>query len=196
VRGQYQPELKWYALMTHFGRERKIQERILNEFGARIDEVLIPELSGGQSPETPRNKRELLVSNHLFLRCRMNDEIYMTISAYPGVFSILGRAYRIPSVIADEEIRAFKSLLGADPRPHMASRLNIGAPVRIIHGLMKGLQGRIVEVHSRLIKIETNFSFLGNESVVVVAVPREHVWIDEQRADSGSPAMNQPLLVH
>ncbi len=109
----------------------------------------------------------------------MNDTIYEKISSYDDVFQILGRAYRIPAHIEDSEIAHLKAILVHQPRPITAALLNVGAPVVVTEGLMRGMRGRIIEAASRRVKIETHFSFLDHTTGIVIVVPWEMVELDD-----------------
>jgi transcription antitermination factor NusG len=181
MRGKYPEGLNWYAVMMHSGRERRVRERILFDCSDRgAVEVLLPERKGGatgrQGKRTPPG---LLFPCYVFLRCRMDDEIYMRISAYEDVFQVLGRAYRIPSVIDDAEIAHLKGVLMSEPRPEMMSRLNVGDQAVVIQGMMEGMRGRVLEFNARFVKLETCFSFLDNGTSIAVHVPRAHVRLEK-----------------
>jgi len=177
MRGKYPDGFNWYAAMMHSGRERRVRERVLHDFSDRgVEEVLLPELRAGASGRPgKRTQPNLLFPCYVFFRCRMDDEIYVRISAYEDVFQILGRAYRIPSVIDEAEIAYLKGVLTSHPRPEMMSRLNVGGQAVVIQGMMEGMRGRVLEFNARFVKLETCFSFLDNGTSIAVHVPRAHV---------------------
>ena len=189
LRGQYADAPQWYGVLTQVGRERKAREKILGSFGHDgIEEILLPELSGelradaGSSTESP-----LLFTGHIFLQCRMHDELYMQVCAYPEVMKILGRAFRIPSVIDNQEMQIFKGVLETFPVPCLAPRVSVGTAVQVISGLMDGMRGKVIETSASHVKIQTDFSFLGKETGIVVAVPRDQVAPLERPALSLQP---------
>jgi transcription antitermination factor NusG len=157
TRGRYAPEPAWYCVMTHCGRERRVRDRVLLDFGddgAR--EVLLPEIkSNGHGRKTNGNLPDLLFSSYVFLYCTMSDNLYMSVHDYPDVFQILGRAYRIPSIIDETEITHLKGVLETNPIPRLSSRLNIGSPAVVTKGIMEGMRGRVVEMNAKYIKLET-----------------------------------------
>jgi transcription antitermination factor NusG len=177
-RGQYDSAVRWYAVMTHWGRERKIRDQVQRDFGAAgVQELLLPELTGEDS-DAGGKRGELLFGGHLFLRCQMSDDIYMGLANHPWVFKVFGRAFRIPDVIGDHEMDIFKRVLVSVPRPCLVTRSLIGTTATVSEGLMAGLQGRVVGVSSKFVKLETRFSFQDHTSSVVVSVPQEHVILD------------------
>jgi len=193
MRGQYPLDLAWYAVMTHCGREGEIRDRLsLDCPGHEGAEMLLPELKASAAfGNGKRRLPQLLFSSYVFLRCVMNDEVYMSVSSYAGVVQILGRAYRIPYAIADSEITHLKGVLASVPQPRLAARLNVGTEVVVTEGLMNGMRGRIVEVNNRHVKLETHFSFLDIGTSIVVVVPRDQV----EPAGSGWPERSHNVLV-
>jgi len=181
MRGRYPMDPKWYAVMTHCGREHEVYDRIAQGFaGDGVDQIFLPELKAhGKSPNGRHKRHSLLFACYVFLRCRMSDEIYMEISAYETVYSILGRAYRIPSAIEDTEMTHLKGILTTYPAPMMSPRLNIGAEALVTKGLMEGMRGRVVEYNANFAKIETCFSFFDNGTSVIVHVPLSQLRLEE-----------------
>jgi len=181
MRGRYPLDPKWYALMTHCGRERQVRDKVLLGFSDDgVGEVLLPELKARRKAANGKsNLPELLFSSYVFLHCRMNDELYMTVSAYSDVFSVLGRAYRIPHIIDDTEIIHLKGVLASHPVPTLSPRLNVGAGAVVTRGLMEGVQGRVVEFNSHFAKLETYFSFFDNGTSIIVVVPRSDIRLAE-----------------
>ena len=176
TRGKYAAEARWYAAMTHHGEERRVRDQVLLDFShTGVEEILLPELQRKNPSRKKGRSPDLLFPCYVFLRCRMNDEIYMRVSAYETVHQILGRAYRIPSVLDEEEIVCLKKMLAMSPQPRLATRLNAGDWARVTEGLMEGLKGRVVECNARYVKLETGFSFLDRGASVIVAIPRTQV---------------------
>lgn len=181
MRGRYPAGPRWYGVMTRAGREPQVRERVFFEFAdPPVERILLPEVTANARRRTGKRRRpDLLFSSYVFLRCRMNDGLYTTISAYEDVFQILGRAYRIPSVIDDAEMAYLQGVLASDPRPKVVTRSSVGAEVEVTGGLMAGMQGRVIECNAGYVKIETCFSFLDDATGIVVAVPRSHVRLHE-----------------
>lgn len=175
-RGNYSPELKWYGVMTLCGREHPIRDTVVRELRDRgIAETMLPEIPTPVESGCGTRPAELLFPCYLFTRCRMNDEIYMTLAAYDGVISVLGRAWRIPSVLDDLEIQCLQGILHAPQRPELTTLLGIGAGAEVTAGIMQGLRGRVLETSATLVKLETRLSFLNNKTGIIVVVPRSGV---------------------
>jgi transcription antitermination factor NusG len=190
VRGVYPPVPSWYAIMTHFGKEHAVRNCIWKDFNEHgVEEIFLPEISHDrENPDHARQKGScrkgsLLFGSHVFLHCRMSDEIYTRVIEYRGVMKILGRAYRIPSIIDDKEMQLFQAVLNASPAPEMMSRCYVGAQAQVLTGLMQGIRGRVTEIHSGFVKIQADFSFIEQGRAITVTVPREHVHIEEPRGE-------------
>ena len=102
----------------------------------------------------------LLFSGYVFLKCIMNDQIYTKVCELSGVYKILGRAWRIPSILQESEIKRLQLVLQAYEKPQIirSGGKRIARPSA--RGLHAGLQGRVIEVKREYVKIETCFSFL------------------------------------
>jgi len=191
-RGAYADGLHWYAIMVHTGREIRVRQFILEEVvdslapsqANPIAEVFLPIVQQQPSMSPLRNRQQpekaFLFRSYLFLQCAMNDAIYTPICDHQFVYQILGRGYRIPSILEDEEIENLKKILRSDSRPELVSRRNIGSMVEITEGLMAGIRGRVVTANAREVKLEVGFSFLDGATGVVVSVPRINVKILER----------------
>jgi len=186
LRGQYPLEPVWYAVMTHYGQERPVRERLEALPGVGIDETLLPALKASVAAlEGGRKGGARLFPSYVFLRCAMSDEIYVAVSEDESVIQILGRAYRIPTPIEEEEIRHLRALLASFPPPTIGPRLNVGSEAVVADGFMAELRGRVVECNAQHVKLETCFSFLDSGTSIIVVVPRSQVRLTETAG--GSP---------
>ena len=207
MRGRYPEGVRWYAVMVHCGHEKRVRfwlEETLEEWGldsprslrrripegpagedvpvSRSEEVFLPIVrpdakSPHHRPETPSR---LLFHSYLFLRCAMNDEIYTTVCDHPSIYQIVGRAYRIPSVLEDDEVLHLKGILESDCNPETIDKCNIGDTAEIVQGLMAGMRGRVLAVNSSTVRLEVSFSFLDMGTSVAVSVPRTDVRIKDE----------------
>ena len=181
MRGKYDPDAKWYGLMVHYGRERVVRERILDDFvNDGVREVILPELDHSSRRRNGRQRRaDLLFPSYVFLKCHMNDTTYMTVASYNDVYSILGRTFRMPTIIDEEEMDHLKGVLQTYPFPTFGTRMNIGSEAIVTRGLMEGMQGRIVEINAEYVKLETTFSFFDDGAGVLVSVPKEDIRLED-----------------
>lgn len=174
MRGNYPEGSRWYGVMTHWGQENRLRGEIESSFGADVlDEVLLPDLI--ESTRGGKKVTRRLFGGYVFLRCRMNDDLYMQVAGYPQVVQVLGRGYRIPMAIDDLEMERLKNLLEFRPAPQVVARAQVGQKVKVIDGLLRGTVGRVLQSNSEHVKLELSFSFLGLDSGIAVTVPHSSV---------------------
>jgi len=115
-RGRYLPEVRWYAVAAHCGRERRVCQRIREDLDeTAVAEILLPEVRSeaartGTRPHGARSHGaaalpRLLFPSYLFLRCAMNDEIYGVITEYPDAFWASEADWWIASIQWKENFR-------------------------------------------------------------------------------------------
>ncbi len=176
-RGQYDDDSRWYALMVHVGRERQVSAELASAAAcAAIEEYLLPEYAGPAAEAGDRAR--LLFAGYIFIRCRMSDEIYAAVAEQRAVYKILGRAWRIPSPVADDEIGLLQAVLKAYERPELVRALGRGDVVEVGRGLMAGMRGRVLEVNQKFVKLETSFSFLSPGTGIAVLIPRSDLKLE------------------
>lgn len=174
-RGCYSPHPHWYAAYTCWGRERQVCTQAEKELaGEGIEELFLPELKS-RAEAAPGN---LLFGGYLFFRCRMSDPIYVGLTSLPNVNRIFGRAYRIPEIIGDEDMRLFRAMLDATPPPGIAASSHAGSHARVAGGMLDGLRGRVIEVSSQYVKMEVDYLFLDQGSSILISIPKEQVRLE------------------
>lgn len=196
MRGRYPAGARWWAVMSHFGREKRVLDWIReNLSGQSFDEAFLPLVrSEHKSPERVSDSSpRLLFNSYLFLRCEMNDDIYTAVCDHPHVYQILGRAYRIPSFLDEDEIHHLKQILESDREVEMVTRASIGDSVEIVRGAMAGVRGHVRAVNSRRVRLEIPFSFLDMGTSVAVSVPRRDVKIMK---DCDSTQSTREMVCH
>jgi transcription antitermination factor NusG len=181
-RGRYSPDVHWFAVMVNHGRERQIHQSMLADAAEHgLMNTLLPEvvLSGENCAE--RNEAALLFPCYLFVQCRMTDTIYLRLTSYSGVVSVLGRAWRIPSALDDREIQWLKGMLFKTEKPELITRKDVGAQAEIASGIMRGMRGRIIEASAHHVKLEVRLSFLNGQSGIAIIIPKSEILITDPR---------------
>ncbi len=191
-RGEYDPTARWYAVMTHAGRERRVRDRIFEQFGPEHGEILLPEVEDARLRRqgAPAPMR-MLFSSYIFWKCPMNDEFYMTVSEFRDVLQINSRAFRIPSPIDEGEMTRFRRILTENFMPKLRSRRGRGERVLIVDGCLKGTEGRLISLSGSEARIEIGLSFLSAGDSMVIKVRRELVALAER--ESGEMAAPELL---
>src|ERR1035437_2104974 len=119
LRGRYALGVQWYAVMTHAAREARVQAWIEENLADEpIEDAFLPivaprrparHASGAPVATAPK----FLFRSYLFLRCAMNEAIYASVCEHPMVFQVLGRGYRIPTALDDQEVGRLRQILQA-----------------------------------------------------------------------------------
>ena len=177
-RGKYPESARWYALMVYGGKERQVRDWLDGEQALQgLDEILLPEVVEPVKRGAPGKPVRLLFTSYAFIRCQMTDEVYATIVDHRYIFQILGHSFRIPTPLRDEEINRLKAILGSGGEPEVTASVGTGDQVLVVNGAMAGVRGRIVEVRSKDVRVETDFSFLDAGASVSVVVPKSQIEI-------------------
>jgi len=179
--GKYREEIRWYCVMTHFRQEKNVCAAIQRKFPPPgCIEVLLP-MVGSESPDSPKKNTlgTFLFTGCIFIRCLMTEDIYMGITSLKGVFSILGDAFRIPTMMDGREMATLKEMLSFVPAPILADWPKSSVNVVVTSGNLAGLQGRIIDDHEKYPRVAFRLSFIGTESAIVVALPRAQIRIQE-----------------
>ena len=162
--------------MVHAGRERHVRDWLEDESALQgINETILPEVTGSNDQTSSASHSLLLFSSYVFIRCQLTDDIYAKVTEHRYVFQILGHSYRIPTPLQDDEITHLKAILGSDSSPRVTPRVGKGDEVEVVEGAMKGVRGRILELRSRDVRIEVDFTFLDLGATVSIVVPTSQI---------------------
>jgi transcription antitermination factor NusG len=135
-------EHPWYAIRTHSNRE-KIAATILNEKGY---EPFLPVY------RVHRYWSDRVVTNELplfpgYVFCRFDYNQRGPIVTSAGVVSIIAFGGQ-PAPLLDEEIEAIRAVINSGLAAEPAPFLREGQRIRITHGPLKSLEGRLVHKKS------------------------------------------------
>ncbi len=138
------PELRWYALHTKSCCEAQVA-CYLRAVGI---EVLLPEyLSNREWHDRVRVLRLPVFPGYLFGRFQKKPP--NAVLGAPGLAHIVGFADG-PAPIPDDEIEAVRRLVDSGLHLCACSTLNVGKRVRMRDGPLKGLEGRLDRIKSRV----------------------------------------------
>jgi transcription antitermination factor NusG len=145
-------ELQWYAVQTRTAQESKVA----NTLDSKGYEHYLPTYSVRRKWSDRFVNVDLpLFPGYVFIR--FNPLFRTPILTTPAVMSIVCFG-NTPAAISEVDIQAVKSLVLAGFRPEPCPYLREGQRVRICCGLLKGLEGVLVQKRSELrlvISIET-----------------------------------------
>ncbi len=106
-----------------------------------------------------------------YVFCRLNPEFRLPLLTIPGVMSFVGIG-KIPVPIADGEIAAIQTAIGAGLTAEPYPFLEVGQRVRLAEGPLAGLEGLLVEVRKQQ-RLVVSVSMLKRS----VAVEIDRFWV-------------------
>jgi transcription antitermination factor NusG len=138
------PDSSWYAVRTR-SRQEKVSAAMLSALGVYRFLPLKSEVrqwsDRKQSVETP------LFSGYLFVRMNLLTERRVHVLQVPGVISFVGN-HTGPLPIPDRQIEDIQTVLAARPRYSVQPLFKAGDPVRVVRGVLSGVEGKLVRTIS------------------------------------------------
>jgi transcription antitermination factor NusG len=130
----------WYALKV----KPRFERAVMTHLRGRGYDPFLPIYTAKRRWSDRVKSIELpLFPGYLFCQFDLNNRL--PILTAPGVNFIVGVG-KVPQTVADHEIEAVRSVIGSglcyEPYPY----LNVGEIVRVEHGALSGLVGRVTEV--------------------------------------------------
>ncbi len=164
--------MEWYAVRTISGKEKIIQELILNNaqqegLSDLIKEVLVPseeitEMRDGKK----RKRKKLFFPGYLLIQMEMKAETRYFIENMNHVISFVGVKGE-PQQLADEEIKRFMGIVESkDGKASLSSSFRNGVAVKVIDGPFKDFDGVIENVNEERKKIKVMISIFGRSTPV------------------------------
>lgn len=165
-------ELKWYALRTYTGHERKVKltlEAEIKRLGLqdRITEIIIPEETVF---EVKHGKRKTKVKNflpgYIVLKVALDKKLKDYINALPSVVSFVGTKTE-PVPLSENEIqRIIGRVKERENVETIETAFQIGDPVKVIDGPFTGFNGTVKEVNYEKQKLKVEVGILGRKTPV------------------------------
>jgi len=163
----------WYAVHTVVGFEEIVAQSIMRraeEYGVedKIFQVLVPkekvwEIKGG--------KRELvekkIYPGYVFIDMIVDDLSWYVVRNTPKVTGFVGVG-STPLPLKEEEIKEMLARIQQPEEPKVESDFSIGDVVEIVHGIFKGLKGKIMEIDLSRQKAKVLVPVMGRETPVEV----------------------------
>ena len=151
----YSKVSQWHAVHTRSRHEKKVY----SELCAREVEAFLPLI---RVPSSRRDRRaeydKPLFPGYLFVR--IPAERAWDVLSVRGVARILGPRPLEYSVVPEHEIESIRTLVESRLRLDPFPCLRVGQMVRIKRGLLKGVEGRLIERRGRL-RIVVSVELLG-----------------------------------
>lgn len=135
-------EANWYALWTHSHCEQLVQSQLM----AKGYEAFLPRLAAWKRRGSDRwIAYQPMFPGYLFLRHAMNKVSYIDIMNSRGLVRVLGDRWDRLAAIPQDEIEAISTLIESGMPALPYPYLKAGQRVRIVAGVLAGVEGSLVE---------------------------------------------------
>ena len=164
----------WFALHTRMRYEKGASE-VLERLG--ITHFLPMILERRHWSDRTKIIGVPLFPGYLFVRTSSTAELIVSIRMVPGLIDIV-RSQSGPATVPEDEIESVRTLVSRGENCSIHASLVVGDPVRIVRGILKGVQGTLIRC--------------GTKSRVVVSVQVIQRAVSVEVADSDvEPCRNQ-----
>ena len=148
-------ELNWHAVHTRSRHEKKVRQ----DLSQRDIEAFLPLITVPSSRRDRRAEYDTpLFPGYLFVR--IPYERSWEVITMRGVASILGPKPLEYSVVPEQQIESIRTLVASKLKLDPFPCLRVGQMVRIKRGLLKGVEGRLIERRGSL-RIVVSVDLLG-----------------------------------
>lgn len=137
--------MKWYALTTYSGYEKKIQKQIEDKTkgNENFGEILVP---------TDNDKNKTLYSGYIFIEMNLKDETWHIVRKIPKVTGFVGNSK--PQEVSASQIAEIK---GIKPKKTTYSKYKFaeGDEVKIVNGAFMNFSGKVesIDIDKRKLKV-------------------------------------------
>jgi transcription termination/antitermination protein NusG len=134
----------WHVLWTRSHSEQLVH----NQLADRGFQVFFPTIETWSRRRGMRHRTTVpMFPGYLFVCRRMDQQSYIEVSQTRGLVRILGESWDRLAVVPEPEIQAIRALHASrlPATPH--SYLQTGQRVRIIGGLLAGIEGILLRTH-------------------------------------------------
>ena len=131
----------WYALYTRSHCEQLVYEQLV----AKGLHLFLPKIPVWSQRAGVRHRIAVpMFPGYLFLHSLVDSAIYLEVRQARGLVCILGQGWDRLAVVPEEEIQAIYAVLRSRLPIHPHIYLREGQRVRIMRGLLRGVEGILV----------------------------------------------------
>ena len=131
----------WYALYTRSHCEELVYEQLT----AKGFHLLLPTIQVWSQRAGVRHRIAVpMFPSYLFLHSLVDSAIYLEVRQARGLVRILGQGWDRLAVVPEEEIHAIHAVLRSRLPIHPHPYLREGQRVRVMRGLLSGVEGILV----------------------------------------------------
>lgn len=136
----------WFALQTRY----RCEEKIANELEAKGFESYLPRLREVHQWKDRKKVMDVpAFGGYLFARFEPSLQNRVRVLETSGVVKLLGVQGK-PEPVPEDEIESLRKALESGAPCDRHPWVEVGTPVRIKHGMLAGVQGRVVRIANRL----------------------------------------------
>jgi len=166
------PELKWYAIRTITGHEKRVKNFLDNEISEygyenKIKQVLIPEekvfeLKGGKKKIKYKN----FFPGYVLIEAVLDKDILNFISRAPSVLKIIGDKNK-PIALRDDEVnRIIGRITESGEKEKIDMQFEKGDLIKVISGPFVNFNGTIDEINVERMKVKVMVSIFGRKTPI------------------------------
>lgn len=161
---------RWYVLHTYSGYEENVSKNLnqrIDSMGMedKIFSVLIPtekkiKIKNGKR----KTVTEKIFPGYVMIEMIVTDDSWYVVRNTPNVTGFVGSG-TTPTPVSEKEIKELQKRMGVE-EPKYKIDVTVDAPVRIIDGPFKDMEGKVSEVDEARGKIKVLVSLFGRETPV------------------------------
>ncbi len=163
------PDLKWYAVRTYSGHERKVKEHITKEIEKqglkdKIPTIHIPyekfvEVKDGKK----KNRLKNVFPGYILVEAVLDKQTKSVILDTPSVIGFLGVKDK-PTPLRPDEVKRILEDGQEEKRMLMKVSFDVGSTVKIIDGPFSSLTGTVQEINPEKMKVKVLIGFFGRST--------------------------------
>ena len=161
---------RWYAIHTYSGYEENVAHNLKQRIESldmqdKIFQVLVPK---EKKIKIKNGKRQIveekIYPGYVLVEMIVDDASWYVVRNTPNVTGFIG-AGTTPTPVSEKEIEELQKRMGVK-EPKYKIDISVGAPVRVIDGPFKGMEGKISEIDEARGRVKVLVSMFGRETPV------------------------------
>jgi len=145
---------------------RNLKQRIESmDMEDKIFDIIIPKEKKIKIKNGKRQVvEEKIFAGYVLVNMIVTDDSWYVVRNTPNVTGFIGTG-TIPTPISDKEIQDLQKRMGVE-EPKFTIDITTGAPVKIVDGPFKNMEGKVVEIDQEKGKVKVLVSMFGRETPV------------------------------
>jgi len=161
---------RWYVIHTYSGYEENVAENLRQRIESmdmeeKIFNILVPT---EKKIKIKNGKRKIITEKifpgYVFVEMMVTDDSWYVVRNTPNVTGFIGTG-TVPTPISEKEMKELQKRMGVD-EPKYAIDVSVDAPVKIVDGPFKNLEGKISAVDEERGKVKVLVTMFGRETPV------------------------------